>query len=588
MSKLQVDDIVNKEDNGSVGFSRGAVVTGVCTATSFSGTLTGGASGDFSIEDKIVHTSDTNTAIRFPAADTITAETGGTERLRITSAGKVGIGTVDPGSPLEVSGGTALDTATFNSHHANGTLINLQRDGTSKGFLGSGKNIADATGGVDDIGLRANANLIFASGGGTERVRISSNGNVGIGTDSPQTQLHLRKADPIIRFEDTAAPTGYSQISATQEGALILSADESNSVADSHLRFKVDNSERMRITGIGSVGIGDNDPHARFQVKGNTEIDNEVVFIENHGIGGGQSGRSSGIAVTSVSNNSASECYGVYIYAKQGVGGDTYGLRAQAEQTSSSTAGIGVLGHTHVNSGATNHSPSLPTGGVCAGVYGFATTYGSSNIAQTAGVVGWNDTQYGSLSYGGYFRTKAGPTTIIPLLVNHDGTDLLKVKSDRNVEICDGNLVVGNGYGINFHPQGGSDVNKLDDYEEGTWTPSIGGNATYSDQSGTYVKVGRMVYATGILGINNKGTGSSIGRIQGLPFPSGVASQNTSNLTWSSVNVNFAYGVYYVGNGDNVLNFSYTTGSQSGVSNNPDIWQNGTSVTFSITYYANS
>ena len=39
MSKLQVDDIVNKDDTGSVGFSRGAVVTGVTTSTSFDGTL---------------------------------------------------------------------------------------------------------------------------------------------------------------------------------------------------------------------------------------------------------------------------------------------------------------------------------------------------------------------------------------------------------------------------------------------------------------------------------------------------------------------------------------------------------------------
>ena len=46
MSKLQVDDIVNKDDNGSVGFSRGAVVTGVATATSFSGALTGNVTGD--------------------------------------------------------------------------------------------------------------------------------------------------------------------------------------------------------------------------------------------------------------------------------------------------------------------------------------------------------------------------------------------------------------------------------------------------------------------------------------------------------------------------------------------------------------
>ena len=43
MSKLQVNDIVNKDDNGSVGFSRGAVVTGVATATTFNGNLTGTA-----------------------------------------------------------------------------------------------------------------------------------------------------------------------------------------------------------------------------------------------------------------------------------------------------------------------------------------------------------------------------------------------------------------------------------------------------------------------------------------------------------------------------------------------------------------
>ena len=46
MSKLQVDDIVNKDDNGSVGFSKGAIVTGVATATTFSGALTGNVTGN--------------------------------------------------------------------------------------------------------------------------------------------------------------------------------------------------------------------------------------------------------------------------------------------------------------------------------------------------------------------------------------------------------------------------------------------------------------------------------------------------------------------------------------------------------------
>ena len=52
--------------------------------------------GDLSIADKIVHTGDTNTAIRFPAADTVTAETGGSERVRVDSSGNVGIGKTSP------------------------------------------------------------------------------------------------------------------------------------------------------------------------------------------------------------------------------------------------------------------------------------------------------------------------------------------------------------------------------------------------------------------------------------------------------------------------------------------------------------
>ena len=73
--------------------------TGVITATSYSGidlSAVTGATGDFSIADKIVHTGDTDTAIRFSGADTITAETGGSERVRIDSNGYAGIGANDP------------------------------------------------------------------------------------------------------------------------------------------------------------------------------------------------------------------------------------------------------------------------------------------------------------------------------------------------------------------------------------------------------------------------------------------------------------------------------------------------------------
>jgi hypothetical protein len=60
------------------------------------------ASGDLTILDKIVHSGDTNTAIRFPAADTVTIETNGSEQLRVTSSGYVGIGTISPTEKLQI------------------------------------------------------------------------------------------------------------------------------------------------------------------------------------------------------------------------------------------------------------------------------------------------------------------------------------------------------------------------------------------------------------------------------------------------------------------------------------------------------
>ena len=95
--------------------------TGVITATSYSGidlSDVTGATGDFSIADKIVHTGDTNTALRFPAADTITAETGGSERLRIDSSGLVGLGTATTRAQLDVRKDSGNVIALFEGSNA--------------------------------------------------------------------------------------------------------------------------------------------------------------------------------------------------------------------------------------------------------------------------------------------------------------------------------------------------------------------------------------------------------------------------------------------------------------------------------------
>jgi len=127
--------------------------------------------GDLSIADKIVHSGDTNTAIRFPAADTVTAETGGVERLRVTSAGKVNIGDIQMSSNLlNIEDGTAaaIDIASHGS-------------GGDTAYIG----VKKSTGGGLTFGI-SNRDIIFktdasySSGttfdSGTERFRIDSNG----------------------------------------------------------------------------------------------------------------------------------------------------------------------------------------------------------------------------------------------------------------------------------------------------------------------------------------------------------------------------------------------------------------------------
>jgi hypothetical protein len=70
-----------------------------------------------------------------------------------------------------------------------------------------------------------------------------------------------------------------------------------------------------------------------------------------------------------------------------------------------------------------------------------------------------------------------------------------------------------------------SDANTLDDYEEGTWTPTMTFNAsstgvTYSAQSGWYVKIGQMVLIYGRITLTSNGSGVGTARIASLPFSS--------------------------------------------------------------------
>ena len=143
------------------------------TAPTGTGTLVAeDSSGNITISEGLVHTGDTNTKIKFPAADTITAETGGSERLRITSAGKVLIGTATP------QGNANADDLVVSTAGHSGVSI---RSGTSHHG-----NIffADATSGGGEYSgwityQHDNLKLTFGTDAG-ERLVIDSNGNTNI------------------------------------------------------------------------------------------------------------------------------------------------------------------------------------------------------------------------------------------------------------------------------------------------------------------------------------------------------------------------------------------------------------------------
>jgi len=126
--------------------------------------------------------------------------------------------------------------------------------------------------------------------------------------------------------------------------------------------------------------------------------------------------------------------------------------------------------------------------------------------------------------------------------------------------------------------------NLLDDYEEGTWTPNVGGNATYTVQTGDYIKIGKLVYVTGIIQINNLGTGSNT-TIVGLPFsgdnsnPFNGSVGYFNSLASSVVNI-----TPYNQLGNTNINFRTLTSASNSSGTSNTIFQNGTRVDFSLTY----
>jgi len=292
-------------------------------------------------------------ALSATGANIVTASTNGVERLRITSAGDVGIGTAAPQrdastTSLAVSGGgsksasldlygTVKNYAIFSGGDGQLGFFNLT-DGSERMRIDSAGNVGIGATSVSSsisssarvlgicdpattnlASLRLGSGLNFSSGqrmevfaaaasvgiygetdapmvfstNGSERMRITSAGNVGVGTTSVSGYASNYRqvivdggADPsMLQLNNTTTGSGSNTggLAIVQNG---VDAFLINPQATGTTRFFTNNTERMRITSAGNVGIGTSAPLTPLVVSGGVD-ENFEVFTANVTVNGG-------------------------------------------------------------------------------------------------------------------------------------------------------------------------------------------------------------------------------------------------------------------------------------------------------------
>ena len=182
-------------------------------------------------------------------------QTNGSDKVRITSSGNVGIGTTSPDSKLDVTGGNI----TVNTSGI--TFADFKY-----GSIGSETSRGTIT--TDGIDLRINA---------TADLVLLPTGNVGIGTVNPTARLHLEGdsiIEGVIRGDNVNLGSG---------GAIKIKA--SNSASDQYVAFGTTPSgssgsatftEKMRIDSAGNVGIGTTSPSQKLEVGTDTDVSAQI------------------------------------------------------------------------------------------------------------------------------------------------------------------------------------------------------------------------------------------------------------------------------------------------------------------------
>ena len=189
------------------------------------------------------------------AGENLTFTTGTTsERMRINSSGNVGIGTANPTQKLHIDGGTG------------NAIARLQGDATLRLDFGTS---SDPDAGRVEYLTTSNAMRLFTAN--TERMRIDSSGNVGIGSSSPVGKIHSVAANnqvAVMADGDVSDPLYPAFGFGGQIGSNGGRGAGMYLPSDGTLAWSTAGSEAMRISSAGLVGISTSDPKSALEVKG--------------------------------------------------------------------------------------------------------------------------------------------------------------------------------------------------------------------------------------------------------------------------------------------------------------------------------
>jgi len=214
----------------------------------------------------------------------------GTEKVRIDNAGNVGIGITSPTTKLEIG--------ISNSSHTNEGILFTSPSGYGQAaiyhdYVNSGDILTNLklvntysdsridlvqdsyNAGGSPGSIRFYTQPSANAGVGIERVRITSAGNMGIGTKSPAAQLHISGSGD-IRITNNANSTGYDI------GLLGGNTDANAYIyqrANAALTLGTNNTDRIRITSDGKVGIGTTSPGANLQIGFQNSSTSEMLRL---------------------------------------------------------------------------------------------------------------------------------------------------------------------------------------------------------------------------------------------------------------------------------------------------------------------